>query len=441
MTKKNIWESALWYFFYVITMIQSLMMLWFFGKQFGNLTIYANTTEYLEIAKNLQTDEYMGILYPLFIRCAIWLENVLVFSYYQIIYVAQLVIMIVATAFFVGSYSDTIKSRMKYLIIVSFLVSIPMLAAMYTGLEPVTLQMALWLFVLGCVKRVQIGDKKIPYSIGIVLGSIALVLLVPNDRYVLLLFYAIIMTVAIVKKRERKRWVAMSLLFIAGTVACMGILKSGEGRGRMEQNLHSAWFLECTSPHFAKDYVCWPEEVRSVIPFEEAVLMVRRDDGLLFGIDDALVEAYGRKMTDSFYRQMGNTAFSMHTKETVFSFRDDVLQGVFTPFSIMNHKNSGYNSKDGYWYSDFPGVFSNAGKYIYFGSIIALTLLLIGKVSLTIMKMWKEKRVIVLSEITCMVCVIGLGQVISSAYLDVGAMDYSNYPIMIFLWYFMAIVL
>jgi len=434
MTKTNIWKSTLWYFFCVITTIQSLVMFYFFVKQFGDLTIYANTTEYLDIAQNLRADEYAGVLYPLLIRFAVWLEDIMVISYFQIIYILQIVAMISATAFFVRSYFEVFESKKKYFAIVAFLVSIPMLAAMYTRLEQVTFQVSLWLFLFGCVKQIQIEEKKIPYSVSLLLGSIALILLTPNDRYGLLFLYAVITTVAMVQKKERKRVAVLSLLYIAGMVACIFVLKSGEGRGRMEQNIYSAWFLECASPHFAKDYVCWPEEVRAVIPFEDTVLMVRRDDGLLYGVDHILVENYGRDKTNSFYRQMGNTAFVMHTKETVISLRDDILQGIFTPFSIMNHKNSGYNSKDGYWYSDFAEVFSGAGKYIYFGSIIALAFLLLGKVVSVIVKARNRKSCILVLE-------IGICQVMVSAYLDVGAMDYSNYPIMILLWYFMAIVL
>lgn len=441
MTRKNIWKSALWYFFCMVTVIQSLAMLYFFGTQFTKVTMYADTAEYLEIARSLQTDEYMGILYPLLLRGTMWLENVLVIKYYQITYIVQLAAMIMATAYFVASYFDFGKSKVKFYVVVSYLVSIPMIAVMYTRLEPVVLQVVLWLFLLGSIKRMWIAEKKNGYSLGILITSAAMVLLIPNDRYVLLFFYAVITAMVLVRKQEWRRIGVMSILFLVCAALCTGFLQSGEGRGRMEHNLSSAWFLECTSPHFAKDYVCWPEEVRAVIPLEEAVLMVRRDDGLLMGIDQRLVEVYGREKTNGFYRQMGNTAFGMHTKETVYSVRDDVIQGVLTPFSIMNHKNSGYNSKDGYRYSEFPAVFGNAGKYIYFGSVLALAICLLGKAAAYVSAMIKEKRVMAPVRITRMLMAMGILQVIVSACFDVGAMDYANYPMMIFLWYFMAIVI
>ena len=445
MAKKSIFKDVLWYFFCMVTVAQILFMMCFFIKQFGNVTLYASTTEFLEIAQTLQTDEYMGILYPLLIRGAMYLEHIMVISYYQIVYIIQTAVSIMAAGFFLGSYFDFSQKKGSFYISLSYFISIPMLAAMYTRLQPVTLQLALWLCLFGGAKSIWNSSKKIPYSIGMLSGSVALVLLVPNDRYALLLFWAGLAAAALIKKSGQKRVLVMSGLCIFCMALSICFLQSGNGRGRMERNLSSAWFLECTSPHFAKDYVCWPEEVREVVSLEDAIGMVRREDGLLKGIDQKLTDVYGRKQTNAFYRRMGNTAFRMHTKETVYSFKDDVLQGIFTPFSIMNHKNSGYNSKDGYWYSDFPKALGKAGKYLYFGSIIGLGMLLLIKLiecAVTIGKskkgMLKEKKFPL--KAVCMIAFVGIVQVAVSAFLDVGAMDYGHYPVMIFLWYFIAIV-
>lgn len=434
MTKRNVWKSALWYFFCIITMIQMVAMGFYFVRQFGSITLYESTREYIEIATSLHIDEYVGFLYPLILRTAMWLENVLAIRYYQILYVVQLVCAICAVGHFVKHFFDFQKKKFQYLIVVGFLVSIPMISSMYTVIGPVTLRLALWLFLLVSLK--QWKDSRS------VLGmSLAILLLVPKDFYLLLVIYGALTAVAFVNKTDRKRMFILSLLLLLGGTASVEVMQNGNGSGRMERSFSSAWFLECTTPHFAKDYVCYPEEARAVVSLDEAVLMVRRDDGLLKGIDERLVNAYGRKKTNDFYREMGNTAFRMHTKETIYSLRDDVVQGIFTPFSIMNHKNTGYNSKDGYWYSDFVHVFGNGGKYLYFGSVIVLLVLLLTKGIWKIVGAIKEKNIKYVLRGPGMLIAVGILQVVVSACLDVGAMDYVNYPIMIFVWYFMAVVI
>lgn len=428
MKQKEVLKQTYWYLFTLIAVVQCIGIV---GYIIGNLNVlsnYKDTSEYVRMAEKLSFNAYLGVLYPLFIRLCMKISCILPLPFYMIAYILQIVIWVAACNLFVNKAVGKLE-RWKITVTKLFLFSIPWLGVFATAIHPLLFQVCGWLVWFVLVFSLQKSRNLYNCMLGLLGLAILQVLLVPDEFLVVLLGNMVVLLIWAIQNRDKK-----CLLFIPASVMlfCLAVFSFShvlEQDGRMERNLSSTIFLKFTQPHFAKDYVCWPEEVRQVMSQDEAFQLIKREDGLILTLEERLLQSYDAKQICTFYRQMGKKAFTMHTKETVYQIRDAFFKGVLAPFTAMGKGFHNLADQSGYWYENMKDTLGRTAKYYGTISIVFLGILVVFRSFFL-----NYKRLLIPIG-------IALLQIGVMVVFGIGTQSYVNYPLSILCWYLLIVML
>ena len=108
------------YLFNIAVFAQIALGTVYFVCNFTEYIIYPETEEMIHIARGLLFDEYTGILYPLFIRLCLGIQESLGIGYYLVAHLVQFILFVLASGYLVDSVFKGKKACVAVLYIVSF---------------------------------------------------------------------------------------------------------------------------------------------------------------------------------------------------------------------------------------------------------------------------------------------------------------------------------
>ena len=130
-------------------------------------------------------------------------------------------------------------------------------------------------------------------------------------------------------------------------------------------------------PNFGKNYFFWSEEVKAVLPEDEAVWISWRADLVGEEFFPSLEEAYGRKKATKLCLEMGMRCLKDRTKETVSEIGRDLKDYFLIPFTIERNLKGEGVSLTAWNYGRMREHTPVLVKYYYRYGIFELPLLLL----------------------------------------------------------------
>ena len=300
------------------------------------------TKEYLEAAKGFLLDEYMGILYPLFLRCLLSIEKVIGLPYWILVYLIQLLLSSAVLWLFLRKL---IQDRKKRLFVLLYLMTIPMLLQYHMSVLPNSLLFSISILLI--LTGIKIGKKNQVKGREILVLCVlwvAAALLHPD--YLLIhgawiLIYLLFFFIKGYKKKEIKCKLTLKIIlcFIGSLVFIMfvnGLTQTPGSHGKMQRSMESILFERLVGQNFANTYTFWSSEVKNTISLEEAVQIAKRSDNLRYEAGPVLEAALGKEQANREYLDMAFQCFGVRTKETTYRMLDDFMDYLFSPFSLLS---------------------------------------------------------------------------------------------------------
>lgn len=341
------------------------------------------TMEYLEAAQTLSPDEYMGILYPLFLKVFVIFEDMIGLPYQMPVYQLQLSAAVWAIYHLLQEMGYCEKKSRYFTV---FLMSVPQLLLYHMTVLPgsfvfsasvimVSITVRMW-------KRREAGGKDILFLCGLWIITALL-----NPDYLFISgFFVIVFFLALWFRQYRAgkeargpegasclrqllQMLALSLAAIAVIFGVNQVTQTPGGFGKMQRTAQAFAFQRFVGQNFANTYVFWPEEVKEAISLEEAYDMAKRSDNLIYLTGPALEQALGKEKANQAYLYMAEECFRVRTKETLLRIRDDFLDYLFCPISLIFGGGNGHISASGWNYGLLTEHAPLLAKWYYWGSL------------------------------------------------------------------------
>lgn len=365
----------------ICMLLQIVMGLCLLVCNLGYVPRLKETAEYLTAAQSLLMDEYMGILYPLFLRCVLAIEAVIGLPFQIPVYILQLLLAGAALSLLLREFLISGKKRLFVLL---YLMGIPMLLQYHMTILPnsflfsvsvlfVTMGIKIWKKQKACGKEL------------LILCSlwITAALLQPDYLFIsgvwLFLYFAAFLIRAWQTEKKEVYDKYLPVKILGGFVAALAVILLVNGRtqttgshGRMQRTMESMLFERLVGQNFANTYFFWPDEVKNVISLAEAEEMAKRSDNLRYETGPSLEAALGKKAANKAYMAMAHACLTVRTKETLYRIRDDFCDYLFMPFSLLLGGSNGHISAAGFHYARLTEHSPRLGRWYFWGSLYGL---------------------------------------------------------------------
>lgn len=319
MKIRDLLKKTIEYIFCGITIIQVVFGIIWIAKNFGQVYMWPETAEYLDIAWNYKIDEYVSMIYPILVK----------YLYYTPLYVVQIILALTSTYLFL--WKSIKLEQNKAIIGTAYIFTFPMLLQFHLSIRPESLGLSVALFVI---------------------------------------------TFLTYKKRDWRRYLCVFIALVVLLGVHKGIEEPGS-RGRIQRTFWSAAFQRVCSDYFSQSFVAWDDRVITTFNIDEATELVKRSDNMMYVVGPALERDWGREGANECYKQMTTLCLSMRTRSVVENILFDLKEGALIPFSAICEQNKYVESQTGVNYRAFSVNMPKVAKYYWNFSIFSLILLLI----------------------------------------------------------------
>ncbi len=378
MNWKKIVAKTIEYIFYGITLVQvAFGLVWAFN-QFPHMQNWQESYEYLDISRTWIMDEYVSFLYPLLLKLCTGIESVIGIPFYVPVYVIQLAAVILASWLFIRKTLKLEKSRALWA--VGYLTSFPILLQFHMSVRTQSLE------VSGILMLITFFETNL---IGAAIMTLLLIWLNPDMALIVAAAWLVYLIGELIKARKEKKasgiaidWKGLLVKCVAFVMALVvglsvnGLVQTPGSRGRIQKTFWAAAFQRVVTEYFSKSYAIWNEEVRSTYTIEEAMEMAKRSDNMMYVVGPALEADWGRERANELYKQMTVDCLRVRTRDIVYQIRDDLVDSILMPFSILWQDNGERLSQTGWNYGrmreNVPGVTMYYLKFSVYALLVSL---------------------------------------------------------------------
>lgn len=425
--KKTIRETGNFIFGMTAILQTGMGLLWVLF-QFPHLQNFRSTYELLEVSGTLVSDEYTGILYPLFLKLFRLIEEGCKIPFYIPVYLLQMFCAGMSAWLLFGTLFEE-KNRLRQGLSAAYLVSFPLLLQFHMAVRPESLAFSgLLLLTAAIIKENRNSRVVVLNRVRLGITIIIPVLLIPDMLFAetaMLLFSGIFW---MIKRKKNKSFALAALLSLLAAFGLHALTSSPGSGGKIQKSFWAAMFQRTVTEYFSRSYAVWDPDVRSVFTIEEAMECAKRSDNMMYVVGPALEEAWGSQRADELYRQMALDCTRIRTRSIVFRIRDDAFDSVLMPFSVLWQNQRGRLSQTGWNYDRFreqsPGL---SPFYFRFGVLALMLLTLLALIQRLLAKKRWEKGIWLFAlgaAVHCSVVVLSTGN----------AVDYGNLLPAIGLW-------
>lgn len=342
-----------------------LGLLWLCANM-GGYQAFRESAEVIDAARTWKLDEYVGILYPVVVRCVQMIGGWFHFSFLYLLYAIQL-----SAAFLGGAWmlywlmgekaSDNRFPRKarwlngKTIYGSLYLLTIPMLLQCHMAVLPQSVALTLLYLLTGqslkLMRRREKGGLLTDWAmLGILWTAAALTL--PEYAWIGSIFPLACLTgrvwEAFVKRREmvqnaaayRRGIVAALLVLIVGAAGIWGIQKAAiepGSRGKMVKTLGAAAMRRIVWPNFGKDSYFWIEPVWQVFDEKELSGISLNPESVIDTFGPVMENAYGVDRANEIYWNMAGNTFRVRTKEIAADIGLDYLAYSCPQISLLRN--------------------------------------------------------------------------------------------------------
>lgn len=440
MNVKKLTLRTLKYIFYAVTLVQMTFGMIWMVKQFPHVQQWQSTLEYLEISQSFVLDEYVGFLYPAFLRLFLELEKLTGLPFFMAVYVVQLGLAIWTDRLFAGRILQLDKKDAAW--VTGYLVTFPMLLQFHMSVRPESLALSEVLGIWILLKQEKAaGEKRFWRARGIACALTAMLIwLMPDMAVICITLWAAGFLKQMRnahKEQQQKKGFAIRelgirfLAFFLALLLGLGVNSMTQvpgSRGRIQKTFWAAAFQRVVTEYFSKSYAIWDEKVRTTFTIEEAMEQAKRSDNMMYVVGPELEAAWGKEAANQSYRQMALDCFRVRTKDVVYQIRDDLTDSILMPFSVWWQEGGTRRSQTGWNYSRFREWNPEISRIYWCFSLIALTILLVLRVvKAVLVRQNPLKGIAALGILACI-------QAMYAVWTTGNAVDYGKLLIVIAFW-------
>ena len=293
------------YLFNIAVFAQIALGTVYFVCNFTEYIIYPETEEMIHIARGLLFDEYTGILYPLFIRLCLGIQESLGIGYYLVAHFVQFILFVLASGYLVGSVFKGKKACVAVLYIVSF----PMCMQTILMVSPMAFKAIFSFLIVGAMIRITKGNGTIRSWIFLFLAYILSALNMPDDLYMWIVPIGVWGIIYFF--RERKQCVlwkrvclilAIGVVFLGTSVVLNKTIDVGS-RGRMQRTVNSVLFQRALWPNLDEKYGFLPDEMKTILGIEHLLESEVSSENMICVVGPAIDRAVGLEHANELYMQ------------------------------------------------------------------------------------------------------------------------------------------
>lgn len=366
---KKFFDNFIKCYLYIAVFTQIVIGTVYFVCHFFILTEYPETKELVQAARTMVFDEYIGFLYPLFVRMCLVIQNVFGIGYYILVHLGNLIFFIFSVYYMLRSFWSKKRAVIGGLYVTSF----PFCMQSILMVSSFTWKAAFGFFIIGAMIRIYKKKRSICIKSGVVL-VIAYLLAVcnqPDDLYVWLIPILIVVFVLLCRKKEMLSWfskigivILCVLMFFSGICIQNTVIEKG-ARGRMQKNIYSVLFQRTLWPDLVEKYGFLPAELQECIQMDEAVSSNQYAEYMETYIGPKIERQFGIEKSKVLYKEAVWNQLSYNKRSICKSVGTDFVGYLFEPYTTLWHINGQSGSAFGKLYS-LMSAGNEKNVYVYF---------------------------------------------------------------------------
>ncbi|MBR6478676.1 MAG: hypothetical protein IKS85_09545 [Lachnospiraceae bacterium] len=318
----------------------------------------------LKVQENLLCDEYVGIMYPMLIKAALWAAKSIPIPYTCYLYALQLAVAALSARYFLAAFPAIRKggAALGWLGALAVL-TIPQAMQCHMAVLPHSLAASIFLFQLGIALRgfyasdpIEAKERdgkeqeksrgrgkwEMPSYRITIMGILWLleILLAPEYRYfggILLVFYAIW---EIFRVRQAKTGFAGITAVVIVTAAMLGIVPQiwrftmTEGcLGRMTDSPEAAAMRRYAWDDFGELYGYWPQELKDALTQEEIAVCNKYPEKKRWILGEKVDGVYGKEKAREIYKAVARAGKKVRFKRNLKEMMKDAIGYGLAPLA------------------------------------------------------------------------------------------------------------
>lgn len=327
------------YFIYIAVFAQIVSGTVYLVCNFSSFVLYPETEEMLHAARTLVFDEYIGFLYPLFLRICYNLQNLCGVGYYLTVHGVQ-----VLAVFFSAYYlmRSLFKGKSAW-IYAAYIMSIPMCMQTALMVSPFAFKLVFSFIIGGSMVRLwKKVDRPGYWALLLVFWGLA-VFNLPDDLFVWGVPVLVFAIIVCFRKTDKIRLWKKVCLLLAVVVVFLGILGTVNvvtqpgARGRMHKNVGSVLYQR----------VIWPdlEQKFTFLPYDICYYWNKAESGATDSSAELITNYMGPRIeknlgverAEEVFLEAVITQLSYNKKEQLTSISRDFFGYLFTPYSMLGY--------------------------------------------------------------------------------------------------------
>lgn len=343
------------YFLYIAVFAQIVSGTVYLVCNFCDFFVYPETGEMVNAARTLIFDEYIGFLYPLFVRVCLSIQDVLGIGYFMVAYLVQVILVLVSVYYMVKPLFPEKKAWIASLLVLTF----PMCMQTVLMVSSFAFKMTFGFLMAGAM--VRIWKKKAGLDIKaliVLLLSYALSTFnQPDDLYLWIVPIVALGIVVCFRKKETvniAKKICVMLAIVIIFLATFGILNKvcePGARGRMHKSVYSVMFQRTIWPDMGMKYGFLPTDMYYYIDRDMTWKSDQYAENIVYYIGPRIENAVGFEKADDLYKTAVVTQLS-YNKRALFSVVSSDFAGyLLQPYSTIWYMNGQDGSAFGKLYS------------------------------------------------------------------------------------------
>lgn len=380
------------YFLYIAVFAQIVSGTVYLVCHFTDYVPAPETNELLDVAQTLVFDEYVSVLYPLFIKICLFVQETTGILYCYPVYLIQLfgfafALLYVTKLFFQG--------KRRYLVS-AFIIANPMCLSVALSVSPYAFKAVCGLFIVGAMGRLWRSEWSMRHFMVLFVAYFLAAINERDDLYVWLVPIMVFVLIMVMKKQKnigiyKKMGILLALVLVFSLAFGIGKSVSEVGaRGRMQKTIASVMFQRTLWPELRTKYGFLPMDMIVVIPHEIAMASDSSAEQMQYVIGPLVETAYGLEVADNLYMEAVKNQFSYNKKAIFKAVTGDFLGYALTPYSTMSYITGQEGAAFGKLYSLMSVSYPYMVYTYYCISFVALFLLTMA----ALLKAVKEKVVV-----------------------------------------------
>ena len=412
------------YLIYIAVLAQLVFGTVYLVCNFSEYIIYPETEEMVHAARTLVFDEYIGFLYPLFIRVCLNIQNLCGVGYYLIVHGVQLSAMFLAVYYMIQPFFG----RKKAWLVGTYVMSVPMCMQTALMVSPFAFKAIFSFLIAGSMVRIWKDAKTIKGWI-ILLGIWAVSAFnVPDDLFVWGVPILGLSLIVIFRKSDklhiRKRcciFLAVLVVFLGAFGTVKGVTEPGS-RGRMHKTVGSVLFQRTLWPDLGMKYGFLPLDIQVCFEPNTAFSSDRSAETITNIIGPKVEREYGVESANDLFMEAFKNQLSYNKKTLSYAIVNDFSGYLLPPYMIIVYMQGIEGSALGSLYN----IISNNNPemlYVYL-NIFLVTLFVLT--ILTVLQLIKSKEMLKRGKSKGAISIIGIlvYQALWYAIVNIQGVDY-----------------